>query len=115
ECRTEQRMLGGGDVTDGEDIGIAGTQRRIDEYAAVAQGQARPFGKRDVGGRTDGDEDGVGVDGGPVVELQPGRFAIGDGDFLHGGAQPEVDTVFAVQRGEYLTALAAERAHQRQL
>ena len=68
DARAEQRMLGGGDVADREDVGVAGAQRRVDQHAAVAEGQTGLLGEREVGGRADGDQDGVGVDGGPVAE-----------------------------------------------
>ncbi len=77
DARAEQRVLGRGDVADREDVGVAGAQRRVDQDTAVADRQAGAFGERDVGRRADRDQDGVGVDGGTVAELQPGRFAAG--------------------------------------
>ena len=79
----EQRMLGRRDVADREDVGIAGAQRRVDEHAAVGP-IVRPAACGEVGvrRRADRDEDGVGIDGGPVTEAQPGRGAVGGGDLL---------------------------------
>jgi hypothetical protein len=115
DARAEQRVLGGGDVTDGEDVGVAGAQGRVDKHAAVAEREAGLFRESRVGGRAYRDKDGVSVDGGPVAELQPGRFAACGSDLLHGCSQPKVDTVFAVQGGEHLADFATERGHQRKL
>ena len=76
----------------------------------------RPAARRQVGVRcrADGDQDGVGVDGGPVTETQAGRGTVGGGDLLDRCTESQVDPVLAVQLGEHLGDLASERAEQRQ-
>ena len=103
------------DVADREDIGVTGAQRRVDEHAAVGtQRQARRQGQVGVRCRADGDQHGVGVNGGPVAEPQAGRDTIGGGDLLDRCTQPQVDPVLTVQLGEHLGHLPPERAQQRQ-
>ena len=108
---TEQRMFGGGDVADRVDVGVAGAQRRVDQDAAVADGQPGLFGEPDVGCRADRDQDRVGGDGRAVTELQPGGVAAGGGDLVDRRTQPQVDAVVAMQFGEHLADFAAERRH----
>ena len=97
---------------------MSGSLVRSDESTSTPPSpRARPAcsASASVGGRADRDQHGVGVDRGPVAELQPGRLAAGGGDLLHGCTQPKVHTVFAVERGEHLADLAAERGQQRKL
>ena len=65
----EERMLSRRDIANREDVGIAGAQRRVDEHAPVGpHGQACRPGEVGVRRGTDGDQNGVRVDGGPVTE-----------------------------------------------
>jgi hypothetical protein len=71
-------------------------------------------GDFDVGLRADGHQHGVGGNARFVAEPQAGGLAVGGGNLLNLGVQPQVDAVIAVQRGEYGANLFADRAHQRQ-
>ena len=114
DAHTEQRMLGGGDIADREDIRVTGAQRRIDQHATVAHRQPGPFGERGVRRRADRDQNGVRADVRAVAESQAGRRAARGGDRLHRGAEPQVHPVVAVQLGENLGDLPSERGQQRQ-
>ena len=97
---------------------MSGSLVRSDESTSTPPSpRARPacLGEREVGRRADRDQDGVGVDRGPVAELEPGRFAAGGGDFLHGCPSRRSTPCSRCSVGEHLADLAAERGQQRKL
>src|SRR5580693_5547980 len=110
----EDRVVVVGDVADGVDVRVAGTQGGVDQHAVV-QVETGRFGQGQVGGHADPGDDRVRRDRGAVAEPGAGGAAVAGGDGVDADVQPEVHTVGPVQVREHLRELGSEHAEQRQL
>ena len=91
-------------------------QRCVDEHAAVgADRQARRLGEVGILGAPTATRTASASTADPSLKTQAGRRTISGGDLLNGRPESQIDAVIAVQLGEHLGDLAAERAEQWQL
>ena len=113
----QQRMVGVGDVADGQDVVIRRDQVPVHEDAVVAVQAARTR-QPVVRAHPDADDDGVGLDHGAVGEphgAHPHRVGGRGLDRRDGDPTPQRDGVLAMQVGEDLRHPGAEDPQQGQL